>query len=247
MCPSHAPSTCSLISSACGQRVAQWWVGCNRQRHIGMGGDRDQGRAAAGPGACRQHRPTHPLRPIHAQPGSAATDAVGILPGFTGVSLHDGWAGYHAYTTCRYALCNVHHMRELTFLEEEFHQAWAKDLKELLQEMRTAADQAHTQGQQRLAATQRDILLTRYCDLLAAGLAANTPPFFAGANEPPRKAIDQSRWPCRSRTARAARQMRSHTPSSPQRLSRRHTVVGAPYSRGRSCQRQPVMSTYRLP
>ena len=27
----------------------------------------------------------------------------------------------------------------------------------------------------------------------------------------------------------------------PQRLSRRHTVVGAPYSRGRSCQRQPVM------
>ena len=113
---------------------------------------------------------------IHAQPGSAATDAVGILPGFTGVSLHDGWAGYHACTTCRYALCNVHHMRELTFLEEEFHQAWAKDLKELLQEMRTSADQAHRQGQHRLAAKQRDILLTRYCDLLAAGLAANTPP-----------------------------------------------------------------------
>ncbi len=67
-------------------------------------------------------------------------------------------------------------MRELTFLEEEFHQAWAKDLNELLQEMRTSADQAHTQGQQRLAATQRDILLTRYCDLLVAGLAANTPP-----------------------------------------------------------------------
>jgi transposase len=113
---------------------------------------------------------------IHAQPGSAATDAVGILPGFTGVSLHDGWAGYHAYTTCRHALCNVHHLRELTFLEEEYHQAWAKDFRDLLQEMRAVADQAHTRGQQRLPAAQRDILLTRYRDLLAAGLAANPPP-----------------------------------------------------------------------
>jgi hypothetical protein len=40
---------------------------------------------------------------IRAQRGSAATDAVGILPGFTGVSQHDGWAGYHAYTTCHHA------------------------------------------------------------------------------------------------------------------------------------------------
>jgi hypothetical protein len=35
--------------------------------------------------------------------------------------------------------------------------------------------------------------------------------------------------------------MRSQIPPSPQRLSRRHTVVGAPYPRGKSCQRQPVM------
>src|SRR5262249_51161895 len=49
------------------------------------------------------------------------------------------------------------------------------------------------------------------------------------------------------KAASAARQMRSQTPSSPQRLSRRHTVVGAPYSRGRSCHRQPAVSTYRMP
>src|SRR5690348_15648833 len=60
---------------------------------------------------------------IHAKRGSEATDAVGILPGFTGVSLHDGSAGYHAYTACRHALCNVHHLRELTSFEEEYHQA----------------------------------------------------------------------------------------------------------------------------
>jgi transposase len=113
---------------------------------------------------------------IHAKRGSEATDAVDILPGFTGVSLHDGWAGYRASSTCRHALCNVHHLRELTFLEEEYHQAWAKDLKEPLQQMRTAADQARAQGAQQLPAAQRDTLLTRYRDLLAAGLAANPPP-----------------------------------------------------------------------
>jgi transposase len=52
---------------------------------------------------------------IHTQRGSDATEAIGILPGFRGVSVHDGWTGYRAYTACRHALCNVHHLRELTF------------------------------------------------------------------------------------------------------------------------------------
>jgi transposase len=69
---------------------------------------------------------------IHAKRGSDATDAFGILPGYTGVSLHDGWAGFRAYTACRHALCNVHHLRELTFVEEEYHQVWAGELKALL-------------------------------------------------------------------------------------------------------------------
>lgn len=113
---------------------------------------------------------------IHAKRGRAATDAVGILPGYTGVSLHDGWAGYRAYTACRHALCNVHHLRELTFLEEEYHQVWAKDLKGLLQEMRALAGQTRAQGRRHMPALQREPLLARYRELLAAGLAANPPP-----------------------------------------------------------------------
>jgi transposase len=40
---------------------------------------------------------------VHAKRGSEATVAIGILPAFTGVSVHDGWAGYRAHTGCRHA------------------------------------------------------------------------------------------------------------------------------------------------
>src|SRR5262249_31184035 len=61
---------------------------------------------------------------IHAKRGSEATDAIGILPTYRGVSVHDGLRSYGASPQCRHALCNIHHLRELTFVEETFHQAW---------------------------------------------------------------------------------------------------------------------------
>jgi transposase len=56
---------------------------------------------------------------VHAKRGTEATDAIGILPDFRGVSVHDGWKPYRRSTHCRHALCNIHHLRELTFLQEE--------------------------------------------------------------------------------------------------------------------------------
>lgn len=113
---------------------------------------------------------------IHAKRGRAATEEIGILPGYRGVSVHDGWKPYQAQTSCRHALCNVHHLRELTFVEEQYQQPWAKDLKALLLEMRTATEQARAQGQTRLPTPARDGLVARYGQLLALGLAANPPP-----------------------------------------------------------------------
>jgi transposase len=112
---------------------------------------------------------------IHAKRGSEATDAIGILPGYRGVSVHDGWKPYRHYTQCRHALCNIHHLRELTFLEEAYDQAWAKDLKTLLLEMKTAVEQARLRGEEGLGVVERTPFLTRYEAFLAAGLAANPP------------------------------------------------------------------------
>lgn len=113
---------------------------------------------------------------IHAKRGREATDAIGILPAYAGVSVHDGLCSYRTYTACRHALCNIHLLRELTFLEEEYSQGWAKELKALLLAMKAAVEQARTQGDERLSDAVRRPFLTRYREVLAAGLAANPPP-----------------------------------------------------------------------
>jgi transposase len=113
---------------------------------------------------------------IHSHRSSTATDVIGILPALGGVSAHDGWVSHETYTHCRHALCSVHHLRELTFVEEVEHQAWAKDLKEVLLAMRAAANQARAQGSLQVPERQRSALRRQYRAVLACGRRANPPP-----------------------------------------------------------------------
>jgi transposase len=124
---------------------------------------------------------------LHPQRGAQALDAIGILPRFGGVSVHDGWTAYRHYQRCRHALCNAHHLRERTFVEEELQQAWAGRLKHLLREMRTAVEQAQTTGALQLPATQRDAFRARYEALVGEGLACDPQPPPAAAASPPRR------------------------------------------------------------
>lgn len=82
---------------------------------------------------------------VHPKRGKEALDAIGILPGFSGVSVHDGWRSYWAYV-CQHATCNVHLLRDLTFLIEEHHQEWAQQMKDLLLSMKEAVEQVHAAG-----------------------------------------------------------------------------------------------------
>ena len=67
----------------------------------------------------------------HAKRGLEAITAMNVLPRFTGVLCHDHWKPYFQLN-CLHALCNAHHLRELTFAEEQDHQARSKHMRELL-------------------------------------------------------------------------------------------------------------------
>ncbi len=81
---------------------------------------------------------------VDASRGQAALEAIGILPHFAGISVHDGWGSYFLYD-CEHAACIVHLLRDLVFLAEQGIQ-WAADLKTLLLDMKEATEQAREQG-----------------------------------------------------------------------------------------------------
>ncbi len=68
---------------------------------------------------CSTDRLTHYA--AHQSRGRTALDAIGIAKAFRGTSVHDGFLSYQGYCFTQ-ALCNVHHLRELTFIEEELKQ-----------------------------------------------------------------------------------------------------------------------------
>ncbi len=100
--------------------------------------------------------------------GQAALEAIGILPQFTGISIHDGWGSYFLYD-CQHAACIVHLLRELVFLAEEQGAVWAADLKELLLDMKQATDQAREQGKPWLDPLEVVDWEARFLELLAQG------------------------------------------------------------------------------
>ena len=72
------------------------------------------------------------LYTIHPKRGQEAMNAAGILPHFKGIGVHDHWVSYFSYEQMIHALCNSHHLRELTFIHEQEKEDWAKRMKDLL-------------------------------------------------------------------------------------------------------------------
>ena len=130
----------------------------------------------------------------HLKRGKAATCEMDLLPDFKGVAVHDGWASYQSYPS-EHALCNAHHMRELTFLAEQYAQDWAKEFKQLLLTLKEEVDEAKAKGQTALSSGRLVEYEQRYQTLLSLGLAANAPPIVAMVEpaKPKRGRIKQSR------------------------------------------------------
>ncbi len=90
------------------------------------------------------------------------------------MSVHDSWCSYWQFV-CQHALCNVHLLRELTYLSEELGQAWAGEMIELLLDIKVAVSQARAQGRTQLHPVEVADWKARYQALLSQGYLANPP------------------------------------------------------------------------
>ena len=109
---------------------------------------------------------------VHDRRGHVGMRAGGILPRFTGVALHDHWASYLKFSGCQHAFCNVHHLRELLFIHEQYRQTWAEKMACLLRTIKAevaSTSEPHTAlPPDRLAAYEAE-----YDAIIGAGFAAN--------------------------------------------------------------------------
>lgn len=70
---------------------------------------------------------------------------MGILPKFRGTMVHDFWATYFGYPS-EHVICNVHLLRELQGISENYRHRWSEALSALLLEIKTAVDVANQEG-----------------------------------------------------------------------------------------------------
>lgn len=123
---------------------------------------------------------------IHAKRGQEAMEEAGILPAFGGTAIHDHWKPYFRYKGCAHGLCNAHHLRELHYLEQQYGQAWAAEMTELLLAIKQTVDTISAHG----TSLPPDVLVAfeqRYDRVVTTGYEANprAPP--AEDGNPPKK------------------------------------------------------------
>jgi transposase len=105
-----------------------------------------------------------------------AIDAGGVLPGYGGIIVRDGYhAGYGHLTDALHAWCGAHLLRDLKDLYdfEPQKQDWAEKMAALLVEARDAASAARRDGRTALDTPALEDLVARYRALATSGLAAN--------------------------------------------------------------------------
>ena len=112
---------------------------------------------------------------VHRQRGSKALDEIGIFPVFKGTAMHDSYRSYFQYEAVHNALCNAHHLRDLVFIQEQYHQTWAEEMQTLLLEIKDAVAVAQPERDTLFPAQITDFE-THYDTIVAAGLQVNSHP-----------------------------------------------------------------------
>lgn len=105
----------------------------------------------------------------HEKRGREAMEDMDILPKFKGRAIHDFWKSYLSFD-CQHGLCNVHHLRNLTFCQEQENSSWAGEMKALLLKIKRSVDQARSEDRNELSEKERENFYSAYKHLLEKGL-----------------------------------------------------------------------------
>jgi len=114
---------------------------------------------------------------VHPKRGTKAMEAMGILPSFAGVAVHDAWAPYDTYTGPDHQLCCAHALRELQAVADAApggQWCWAAQAAEALTAMQDLVREAIRQGRPAAdpAALAAQIRLFRSAALIGASQTA---------------------------------------------------------------------------
>lgn len=111
---------------------------------------------------------------LHDKRGKDGLDHAGVLPCFTGIAVHDGFAPYRHYTIAAHALCNAHHLRELqAVIEADAAQSWARAMDRLLRDLQRTVEVANDHGHHDLDAAQLAAVGLAYQQIIATGYREN--------------------------------------------------------------------------
>ena len=110
----------------------------------------------------------------HHNRGAEANKAMGILPVFKGIAVHDGWKAYFKFS-CLHVLCNAHHLRELLGIAEEDGQKWPNDMIDLLLEIKKTAKERRSIDSW-LDPAEVERFEVRYNQIIQMGLLENPSP-----------------------------------------------------------------------
>lgn len=116
---------------------------------------------------------------LHDKRGFDGLEHAGVLPGFTGVAVHDGFKPYRDYTQLTHALCNIHHLRELLGVIEQApadrQQEWALRMDKFLRKLHTLVHHARQAGHDQLYPSQLTRIHTAYSQIITLGHHTNPP------------------------------------------------------------------------
>jgi transposase len=85
----------------------------------------------------------------HPRRGKLAMEAIGVLPAFAGIAVHDAWAPYDGYASADHQLCCAHALRELQAVTDTApagEWCWATQAADTLTAMQALVSETISQG-----------------------------------------------------------------------------------------------------